>query len=248
MLIATYARAAAAEVVPVALTAGFEHDLQAMLKATGIGAGLVYVCNPNNPTGGVTPSDDLAEFIARVPSGYAVLVDEAYHHFATGCPGYATLLGHPRVIVARTFSKVYGMAGMRVGYAIASEKLTAAMCVHQLDTNISVVAAAGAMASLEDEAGTHAAVRRTLADRNEFLRQAKLRNLAVLPCAANFAMIRTGQSASAINQKFAKQGIHIGRPFPPLNDFIRITFGTPSEMKRFWTVWDRIMTPPPSYC
>jgi histidinol-phosphate aminotransferase len=242
--IATYATAAGAELVPVALTPDFGHDLEAMLKAASIGAGLVYVCNPNNPSGGVTPSDDLADFIAHLPSAYAVLVDEAYHHFAIGCPGYATLLGHPRVIVARTFSKVYGMAGMRLGYAVASEELTTVINLHQLDTNINVVAAAGAMASLDDEVGMNAVVRRVEANRNEFVRQAKVRNLAVLPSAANFAMIRTGQSASAINKKFAEQGVHVGRPFPPLNDFVRITFGTPSEMKRFWTVWDNIMAAP----
>ena len=239
--IGSYAKAAGAELVEVALTAGFGHDLEAMLKAARIGEGLVYVCNPNNPTGGVIPSDDLAKFIANVPPAYAVLVDEAYHHFAVGCPGYATLLGHPRVIVARTFSKVYGMAGLRLGYAIASEELTTAMCPHQLDTNINVIAAAGAMASLDDEAGMHAAVQRVVADRDEFLRQARLRNLAVLPSAANFAMIRTGESAKVVNQKFAEQRVYIGRPFPPLNDFVRITFGTPSEMKRFWTAWDRVM-------
>src|SRR5579872_5596143 len=109
---AGYARAAGGEVVAVPLAANFAHDLGAMLKAAGPETGLVYICSPNNPTANVTPRADIEEFIGKLPKTTHVLVDEAYHDFAAGNPDYASFLDHPieddRVIVARTFSKIYG--------------------------------------------------------------------------------------------------------------------------------------------
>src|SRR5438067_6594004 len=106
-------------------------------------------------------------------------------------------MGNERVILARTFSKVYGMAGIRLGYAVATPALIAAMRPHQLDTNINAVAAAAGVASLDDEAAMREAARRMVADREEFLSQAKTRNLAVVPTLANFAMMKTGKPARA---------------------------------------------------
>jgi histidinol-phosphate aminotransferase len=116
----TYAGVTRAEPVKVPLTADFRHDLRRMAAACNAQTGLVYICNPNNPTGTIVTREELAGFFARVPQSAAILVDEAYYHFvedprcASACEWMNTL---PNVIVVRTFSKVYGMAGMRLGYA-----------------------------------------------------------------------------------------------------------------------------------
>ena len=120
-----YATATKAEPVKVPLTADFRHDLPAMARACDARAGLVYVCNPNNPTGTIVSGEELQAFLAQVPASTTVLVDEAYHHFVEA-PSYRSALDaierHPNVIVARTFSKIYGMAGMRLGYSISTKQ------------------------------------------------------------------------------------------------------------------------------
>jgi hypothetical protein len=115
-----HAKANGAEVVKVPLNASFAHDLDKMLTAAK--AGLVYICNPNNPTASITPKKQLRDFIAKAPNDTIVLVDEAYHHYADS-PDYESVIPlvteHPNLMVARTFSKVYGMAGLRCGYCVA---------------------------------------------------------------------------------------------------------------------------------
>ena len=238
-----YAKSLGAELASFPLTKSYAHDLDAMLAATRTGSGLIYICNPNNPTAGITPYPDLKTLVDKVPPNYAILIDEAYHHFAVGEPGYDTFLGNPRVILARTFSKVYGMAGIRLGYGVSTTEQIGAMVPHKLDTNISGIAAAAGFASLDDDPAMQAAARRMVADRRDFLQQAAARKLTVVPTLANFAMVRTGQPAAEMGRKFSERGILVGRPFPSLNDYLRISFGTPAEMKQFWTAWDELVKP-----
>src|SRR6059036_816183 len=117
------ASANGAEVVKVPLTSSFAHDLSKMLAAAK--AGLIYVCNPNNPTASITPKDELRDFISKAPPETVLLVDEAYFHFADS-PNYESVIplvkDHPNLIVARTFSKIYGMAGLRCGYCVAQKQ------------------------------------------------------------------------------------------------------------------------------
>src|SRR6266704_5620246 len=112
-----------AEVVKIPLTSTFAHDVPKMLSAAK--AGLIYVCNPNNPTASITPKDELRDFIAKAPPETMLLVDEAYFHFADS-PNYESVIplvkDHPNLIVARTFSKIYGMAGLRCGYCVAQKQ------------------------------------------------------------------------------------------------------------------------------
>src|SRR5215470_766584 len=129
--IGRYGEVMKAEIIKVPLAANFTHDLGAMLKAAGPDAGLVYICNPNNPTGNLTPRADLEDFIRKLPAKTHVLMDEAYHDFVPPGPDYASFIDRPvddsRVIVARTFSKVYGLAGMRLGYGVAAKETIAEM-------------------------------------------------------------------------------------------------------------------------
>src|SRR5919205_705733 len=112
-----YARSVGAEVISLPLTHEFAHDLQGMLAKIASSTGLVYICNPNNPTGSITPRKGLEEFISQLPSTVFVLIDEAYHHYAGQSSMYASFIDHPvnnsRVIVTRTFSAIYGLARLR---------------------------------------------------------------------------------------------------------------------------------------
>ena len=142
-----YAKVVRADGIKVPLTADFRHDLPAMAAACGASTGLVYVCNPNNPTATIVTGDEMAAFAAKVPATATVLVDEAYHHFVED-PRYRSsleLIGrHPNVVIARTFSKIYGMAGLRLGYAVSSKETIAAMAPYASwsNTNAAVHAAA----------------------------------------------------------------------------------------------------------
>ena len=138
--IAAYARAARAETVKVPLDAAYAHDLPKMAAANG---SLIYLCNPNNPTGSITPKSNVRSFLDAIPSSTMVLIDEAYHHYAES-PAYETAVPlvaiRPNLIVSRTFSKIYGMAGLRVGYAVA-----------QADVQIAVAITAAPIVRREDE-------------------------------------------------------------------------------------------------
>src|SRR5437879_2956446 len=140
-----------AEVVKVPLTATFAHDLSKMLAAAK--RGLIYVCNPNNPTASITPKDDLRDFIARTPRETMILVDEAYFHYADS-PDYESVIpqvkDHPNLIVARTFSKIYGMAGLRCGYCVAQTDTIKRMHPFQMWDSVNIMALAAATASLDD--------------------------------------------------------------------------------------------------
>ena len=237
-----YAAATGAEIDKVPLTSDYAHDLEAMLAKTASMPSLIYICNPNNPTASLTPRKDLAAFIGRLPENSYVLIDEAYHHFATHSPDYTSFLDqpvdNPRVIVARTFSKIYGMAGMRLGYGVSSVENTQRMRSFQTQDNVNMVAAQAAVAALADTAEMQAATRRNAADRHEFFAQAARRSLTPIPSFANFAMMNVGRPAMEVMNHFKQNGILIGRRFPGMDRFVRVSLGKPAEMQKFWAVWD----------
>jgi histidinol-phosphate aminotransferase len=226
----------------VALNSKFEHDLQNMLPQGGERVGLVYICNPNNPTASITPRKDIEAYIKQLPPDTFVLIDEAYHHFALQSPDYASFLDQPvndpRVIVARTFSKVYGLAGMRLGYAVAADETARKLRAYASFDNVNVASARVGNAALHDDAGLAAAIKRITGDRQAFLVEVTKRNIACIPTQANFAMIDTGKPVRQSIDYFKSKNIMIGRPFPPLPTHARITIGTPGEMRAFWSAWD----------
>ena len=240
--IGEYAASAGAEVIKVPLTSNYAHDLDAMLAHTTGGPSLVYICNPNNPTASLTPRKDLEAFIAKLPASSYLLIDEAYHHFALESPDYASFIDHPvdnpRVIVARTFSKIYGMAGMRLGYGFSAEETTQKLRRFQTQDNVNMVAAQAGVAALQDTAEMQFAIRRNAADRQEFFTQAARRDLKVIPSYANFVMMDAGRPAPEVSSYFKKNGILIGRRFPLMDNYVRVSFGRPNEMQQFWKVWD----------
>jgi histidinol-phosphate aminotransferase len=240
--IGRFARILGAEVIEVPLAKNYSHDLSAMLDRADASTGLVYICNPNNPTGSLTPRAELEHFIGKLPATATVLIDEAYHHFVGATPEYASFLDKPltdeRVLVARTFSKVYGLAGMRVGYAVGSPARIQTLANLRLAEGLNAVAARCALVALDDVEYMKFSAKRNAADRQEFFRQAQTRNITVIPSSTNFAMLSTGIAAATIIDHFHKNGIQIARLFPSMDKFARVSFGKPNEMKEFWRVWD----------
>ena len=239
-----YGRVANAEVVKVPLTAKFEHDVEGMVKAAGSDAGLVYVCNPNNPTASVTPFEQIKYLLSKLPSSTYVLIDEAYHDFAEGNSGYVSLMNNAaagdNVIIARTFSKIYGLAGMRLGYAVASTQTAQKLRGKKLEDDLNALVIRCALTSLDDTAGHEQARLRNQRDREEFVRQAQARGLRNIPSFTNFVMIESGRPIRSVIGHFRRNGVEIGRPFPPYDTWARISLGTPEQMSAFWRVWDQM--------
>ena len=227
--------ATGAEVRAVPVTAEGRLDLEAML-AKAPGAGLIYVCNPNNPTGGTVTGAALTEFVARlktVAPEARVLVDEAYFEYADE-PGYATLIplavSDPRVIVTRTFSKVFGMAGLRVGYAVGQPSTLGDLDAHGIDGTMSSASLAAAAAAFTDTDHIAAERVRNQAVRRFTREKFEAAGYRVLPSAANFVMIDIQRDAGSFGWQCRQQRIAVSRPFPPLTNYLRLTIGTQAEM------------------
>src|SRR5207247_659230 len=189
--ILAHARTAQAEVVKVDLTKEYAHDLPGMLSASD-DAGLVYICNPNNPTATITPKSAVRAFMAKLPVKTVVLVDEAYHHYVDSSD-YESVIPlvkqYPNLIVARTFSKVYGMAGLRCGYAIAQPDLIKRMHAHQSWNSVNIMALVAATASLTDVEHVEQGYRRNLEVKKYVYSELNKCGYKFIPSQANFMMI-----------------------------------------------------------
>ena len=231
-----YAKVTKAEPVKVPLTADFRHDLPRMAAACDAGTGLVYVCNPNNPTGTIVTRDEFTLFLERVPRTVAILVDEAYHHFVDD-PRYASALDWidkaPNVVVVRTFSKVYGMAGMRLGYAVASKENAEALRAHAAWSNANAAVLAAAQASLAET--DHVPRQRSInrETRDWLCRELDRDGRRYIPSHANFLMIDVGEDVQPRIDSFRERHILVGRKFPSLPNWLRVSMGTRAEMQAF---------------
>jgi histidinol-phosphate aminotransferase len=226
-------------------------DLAGMLDRAP-GSGLVYVCNPNNPTSTVHASKDIQAFIDDVhrrSPGTVVLVDEAYHEYVEAA-GYASAapltVTDPGLVVTRTFSKIYGLAGLRVGCAVSQPATLARLRPWLGDMTMSVLTAAAAGASLADAA--HVERQRSL---NHEARAFTLDALARAGCTAydsdaNFVMVDVARDCRSFAAACAARGIRIARPFPPLEHHARITIGTLDEMRRATAVFAEVLATPPA--
>ena len=205
--------------------------------------GLIYICNPNNPTSAITTKKDLAWLVANLPANTTLLVDEAYIHFGES-PDLASALPYVRqgkdVIVTRTFSKIYGMAGMRVGFAAGRADWVAKM--QPLRNNVvSIVSAKGVVAALQDRENILPERRAALArTRRELCTWLKDRKLSYIEPHANFIMIDVGRNAREFITAMPKLGVAPGRPFPPLDNMLRVTIGTDPEMSKFRDVFWKV--------
>ena len=239
-----YAKTMGAEVVAVPLDRRYAHDLAAMQARAGASTGLIYICNPNNPTASITPRQDIETFISRLPATVRVVIDEAYHDYATKSGMYSSFIDHPvddeRVIVTRTFSKVYGLAGLRMGYAVAAPNVIAEMRKFITQYSMNAIMAEVVDVAFSDTDGIREFVRRNKDDRQEFFNAAGVRMLMPIDSHANFVMMNIQHPADPVIEHFKMHKILIGRHFPPMNNFIRVSLGTTDDMKAFWQAWDMI--------
>jgi histidinol-phosphate aminotransferase len=230
----------------VPVDASLRVDLAAMLDASS-NAGLIFLCNPNNPTGTAHPASAIREFVdavhQRSPETY-ILVDEAYFEYVDD-PSYATALplamSNPHVIVSRTFSKIFGLAGLRAGYAVAHADTIARLDAYRLSNGINVFGAVAARASL----GLPDHVRRQQQlnrDARAFT-AASLRSLGCVmtPSQTNFVMADIQRDPKVFQSECRARGVAVGRPFPPLATHARISIGTIDEMRVAMNVFAEVL-------
>lgn len=227
------ARVAGAAPVAVPLTADFRHDLAAMADAVTERTRLIFVCSPNNPTGTVVSQAEFDEFMARVPSDVLVVLDEAYTEFCNdpaAVDGLAAYLRYPNLAVLRTFSKAYGLAGLRVGYAIAQPPIIEALNKTALPFGVSNIAQAAAVASLGADAELKLRVDHLIDARTEMLAHLAEAGFPGTPSQANFIWLATGEHTSEFAAACEAQGLTV-RPFP--GEGVRVTVAEPEANDRF---------------
>ena len=230
------------DVVAVPLNKRYGHDLDAMLARTDASTGLVYICNPNNPTGTLTPRKDLEDFLGKLPSKTAVVIDEAYHEYVGGTSEYASFIDHPidddRTIVVRTFSKIYGLAGLRLGYSASSSRRSRILSSSGLEWGINVIGTQAVAAALDDPDYVRLSAKRNTDDRQEFYNQANARMLGSVGSLTNFVLLKTGRPAQQVLEHFRKNNVFLGPLVPQMGKYVRVSIGTPEDMQEFWRVWD----------
>jgi histidinol-phosphate aminotransferase len=232
----TYAGVTRAESVKVPQTADFRHDLPRMAAACNAQTGLVYICNPNNPTGTVVTREELAAFFAQAPPSAAILVDEAYYHFVDDprcASAFEWLNKQPNVIVVRTFSKVYGMAGMRLGYAVGSKEMIAKMREQVLWNNSNAAVLAAALACFTDEDLISRQRKLNNDTRRRLYNELETDGRRYIPSQGNFVMIELNGEAQPVIDAFRERKILVGRQFPSMKNWLRISIGKPEEMEAF---------------
>ena len=238
------ARAFGHPVVLTKLRPDYTADVKLLAEAADKAkGGLIYLCNPNNPTSACVKSGDVDWLVNNLPANTMLLVDEAYIHFVES-PDVKSALPYVRqgknVIVARTFSKIYGMAGLRVGFAAAKPEIIERFA--PLKNNvISYVSAKAAVAALKD-ANTIVPERRAklAKTRRDLCAWLKERGVKYIEPNANFMMIDTGRNAREFITKMPKMGVAPGRPFPPLDNMLRVSIGTDADMAKFREVFWKI--------
>jgi histidinol-phosphate aminotransferase len=218
------------------------HDLNAMARAITPRTRIVFIANPNNPTGTWVPARELRHFIASVPAHVLVALDEAYFEYTGGLDlqdGVEWLREFPNLVVFRTFSKAYGLAGVRVGYALSHPSVADILNRVRQAFNVSVVGLAGAAAALDDTEHMSASVKVAVAERTRVTARLAQLGTMVLPSAGNFLLVHAGADAKGRSDALLRHGI-IVRPLGNygLTEHLRITLGTPEQNDRFLKAWE----------
>jgi histidinol-phosphate aminotransferase len=245
--IVNHARVNRAEVVKVPLNRKYAHDLPKMLAAAA--EGLIYICNPNNPTASITPKNELREFINKASPKTMILVDEAYFHYADSAD-YESVLplvkDHPNLIVARTFSKVYAMAGLRCGYCITQPETIRRMRPHLTWDSVNIMALAAANASLSDRDQVSHGCRLNTETKQFVLDEIKKLGFDHIPSQANFLMIDVKQPVRPLIDAMSKLNVQVGRAFPSLPNHMRVTIGKQNEMEAFMSAFKKVALTTPA--
>jgi histidinol-phosphate aminotransferase len=239
-----YARSSGATVTSDPVNRHFQHDLDAMLAHAGPSTSLVYICNPNNPTASITPRADLEQFISRLPPSCCILIDEAYHHYALRSAAYVSFLDQPlndpRIVVSRTFSHIYGLAGLRVGYGIASPETATRMRAFGTVDAVSTLGIRAAIAALADTASLRRFIEKNNDARQEFVNAAFAHNFKQRDSHTNFFAVDTANPATLVIEHFRANNILIAPISLSWDTWIRVSLGKPEEMRAFWRTWDTL--------
>lgn len=234
-------RWAMSEPIEVPLGDGFVHDLDALRAAIRDDTSVVYLANPNNPTGTLVAADAIDEFIDSVPEEVLIVVDEAYHHFVDD-ESYATAipqaLARPNVVVLRTFSKIYALAAYRVGFGIAQPGTISELMKSQAPFSVSQVAQVAAAASLGNPEELARRVEANAAGRRRLLDSLVERDIRHAESQTNFVYCKLGPDSAAAAAAFTKRGVIIR---PMSGGWVRVTIGTQAENQRFVAVLDELL-------
>lgn len=236
-----HATANGAQAIKVPLTPSFAHDLPRMAAAAK--EGLIYICNPNNPTASITPRNELRDFISKMPARTMVLVDEAYFHYADSAD-YESVIplvkDYPNLIVARTFSKIYGMAGLRCGYCVAQKETIDRLRPHQSWDSTNIMALVAANASLGDSDQVANGRRLNAEARSFLLNELDTMSYKTIPSQANFVMIDVKRPVVPLIKMLKERNVQVGRLFPALPNYMRLTIGKKEEMQSFLSAFREV--------
>lgn len=232
--------------VEVPLTDRFEHDFDAMLDAINEKTKLVYICNPNNPTGNIMTAEKVHRFIQKVPANIVVILDEAYYDYAVKNPAYPDglriLQDRPNTVILRTFSKVAGIAGVRIGYAISTEKIIGEMSKVKGVFNSSRLAQVAGLAALKDTKHIDDTVELNYESLNLMIECFERNGLDYIPSNANFIFMKTDISSRVVNEELLKRGVIIRPGFLwGLENWNRISTGTREQTMRFIEAMEEIL-------
>lgn len=230
-----YAEQFGAHIHEVPVREDMQHDLKAMEQRITNQTSLVFVCNPNNPTGTLLPAQEYMDFCKRVGERAVVFADEAYFDFITEAdyPSMTQLVkkGH-NVIVSRTFSKVYGLAGMRIGYLVARPDLAQRLIRNRV-AYTNVLALHAASTALDEQDFYDFSLRKNEEAKAMIYQQLDAMGLPYIKSHSNFIFFKTGMPIQKVQQAMLAEGVAVGRPFPPFLDWCRISTGTQQEMELF---------------
>jgi histidinol-phosphate aminotransferase len=214
------------------------------MLAAANGAGLVYICNPNNPTASITHRDQIRAFLAKLPGHTIALIDEAYHHYVES-NDYESVIPlvkqYPNLIVARTFSKIYGMAGLRCGYCVARPELIQRMRSQQTWDSVNIMALVAATASLQDSEQVEQGRRRNSEVKKFVYAELDKSGFKWIPSHANFLMIDLRREVKPMIAAMRERNVQVGRVFPALPNSMRVTIGTRPQMETFVSTFRAVM-------
>lgn len=235
------AAAVKARVVKVPLTKAYAHDVRAMLAAAP-DAGVFYVCTPNNPTGTLTSHSDIEYLVENKPKGSIVLVDEAYIHFSDATSTVDLVKADKDMLLLRTFSKIYGMAGLRCGAVFGRPDLLQKVEDYAGWNPMPITALVAASASLKDRQLVPERKRINTSIRSSVFAWLERNGYSYVPSQSNCFMLDTKRSAKEVIDAMASQNVHIGRIWPVWPTHVRITVGTAPEMEQFQAALKKVMT------
>lgn len=232
------------KIVTTPILSNYKFDLDGILKKINKKTKIIYIANPNNPTGTIVENEELIKFLNKVPEQILVVLDEAYAEFVnnTNYPNSIELLNtYKNICILKTFSKAYGLASLRIGYGIADESIISQLEKVRVPFNVSTIAQQAAIVALKDTEflkqcinKNRDAIEYTYKKLNEY-------NIKYIKTETNFIMIDTENDSNVISEKLQQKGFIVRPNFPSMESYIRVTIGTKEEMKQFIECLKNIM-------